>query len=140
MAREVKSKGRIITPKATREITILFYQKLNRGWTTFSEYPRSKLETLYACYRAQHFQHKQLDEEVKKEFVELVKRYYSDWMFHIKNPIFKNGPSFIPTLFWKKMVDKWMDGDQEVSINEIHVMNSLYLSCTLFNHYLLLFL
>ena len=70
-------------------------------------------------------------------------------MFHIKNPIFKkytekedhykNVPSFIPTLFWKKMVDKWMDGDQGVSINEIHVMNSLYLSCTLFNHYLLLF-
>ena len=40
---------------------------------------------------------------------------------YIKNPIFKkytekedhykNGPSFISTLFWKKMVDKWMDGD-----------------------------
>ncbi|KAL4628614.1 hypothetical protein ACB092_03G242400 [Castanea dentata] len=121
MAREGKSKGRIITPKATREITILFYQKLNGAWTTFSEYPRSELETLYACYRAQHFKHNQPDEEVKKEFVELVKRCYSDWMFHIKNPIFKkytekddrykNGPSFIPTLFWKKMVDKWMDGD-----------------------------
>ena len=88
---------------------------------TFSEYPRSELEILYACYRAQHFKHKQLDEEVKKEFVELVKRCYSDWMFHIKNPTFKkytekkdhykNGSSFIPTLFWKKMVDKWMDGD-----------------------------
>ena len=121
MARKGKSKGRIITPKATREITILFYQKLNGAWTTFSEYPRSELKTLYACYRAQHFKHKQPDEEVKKEFVELVKHCYSDWMFHIKNPIFKkytekedrykNGPSFIPTLFWKKMMDKWMDGD-----------------------------
>ena len=121
MAREGKSKGRIITPKATWEIIILFYQKLNGAWTTFSEYPRSELEILYACYRAQHFKHKQPDEEVKKEFVELVKRCYSDWMFHIKNPTFKkytekkdhykNGSSFIPTLFWKKMVDKWMDGD-----------------------------
>ena len=121
MAREGKSKGRIIIPKATREITILFYQKLNGAWTTLSEYPRSELENLYACYRAQHFKHKQPDEEVKKEFVELVKRCYSDWMFHIKNPIFKkytekencykNGPSFIPTLFWKNMVDRWMDGD-----------------------------
>ena len=27
MAREGKSKGRIITPKATQEITILFYKK-----------------------------------------------------------------------------------------------------------------
>ena len=80
---------KIITPKATREITILFYQKLNGTWTTFSEYPRSELKTLYACYRAQHFKHKQPDEEVKKEFIELVKRCYSDWMFHIKNPIFK---------------------------------------------------
>ena len=63
----------------------------------------------------------QPNEEVKKEFVELVKRCYFDWIFHIKNPIFKkytekedhykNGPSFISTLFWKKMVDKWMDGD-----------------------------
>ncbi|KAL0005476.1 hypothetical protein SO802_013037 [Lithocarpus litseifolius] len=42
-------------------------------------------------------------------------------MFHIRNPIFqkyekkedryKNGPSFIPTPFWKEMVDKWMAGD-----------------------------
>ena len=88
---------------------------------TFTKYPRFELETLYACYRAQHFKHKQPDEEVKKSFVELVKRCYSDWMFHIKNPIFKkyiekedrykNDPSFIPTLFWKMMVDKWMDGD-----------------------------
>ena len=52
MAREDKSKGRIITPKATREITILFHQKLNEAWTTFTEYPRSKLETLYACFIA----------------------------------------------------------------------------------------
>ena len=58
---------------------------------------------------------------MKKEFVKLVKHYYSNWMFHIKHPIFKNytekedryknGPSFIPTLFWKKMMDKWMDRD-----------------------------
>ena len=46
MAREGKSKGKIITPKATQESTILFYQKLNGAWTTFSEYPRSELETL----------------------------------------------------------------------------------------------
>ena len=84
MAREGKSKGRIITPKATREITILFYQKLNGAWTTLTEYPRSELETLYACYRAQHFKHKQPDEEVKKTFVELVRRCYSDWMFTLK--------------------------------------------------------
>ena len=53
--------------------------------------------------------------------MESAKNRHSNWMFHIKNPIFKNytekedryknGPSFIPTLFWKKMVDKWMDGD-----------------------------
>ena len=108
MAREGKSKGRIIIPKATWEITILFYQKLNGAWTTFSEYPIFELENLYACYRAQHFKHKQPNEEVKKEFVELVKCCYSDWMFHIKNPIFKkytekedpykNGLSFIPLL------------------------------------------
>ena len=78
IARKGKSKGKIITPKATREITILFYQKLNGAWMTFSEYSRSKLENLYAFYRAQHFKHKQPDEEVKKEFVELVKRCYSD--------------------------------------------------------------
>ena len=84
MAREGKSKGRIITPKATREITILFHPKLNGVWTTFIEYPRSKLENLYACSRAQHFKHKQPDEEVKKEFVELVKRCYSNWMFTLK--------------------------------------------------------
>ena len=89
MAREGQSKGKIITPKATREITILFHQNMNGVWTTFTKYPKSELETLYACYRAQHFKHKQLDEEVKKAFVELVKRYYSYWMFHIKNPIFK---------------------------------------------------
>ena len=65
MAREGKSKGRIITPKATREITILFHPKLNGAWTTFTEYLRSEHETLYACYRAQHFKHKQPDEEVK---------------------------------------------------------------------------
>ena len=28
-----------------------------------------------------------------------------------KKDRYKNGPPFIPTLFWKKMVDKWMDGD-----------------------------
>ena len=81
MAREGKSKGKIITPKATQEITILFYKKKKKTeWSLddFSEYPRSKLETLYACYRAQHFKHKQLDEEVKKDFVELVKHCYSD--------------------------------------------------------------
>ena len=118
MARESKSKGRIITPKATREITLLFHQKLNEAWTTFTEYPRSELKTLYACFRAQHFKHKQLEEEVKKAFVEFLKHRYFDWMFHIKKPIFKkytkkedhykNGPSFIPTPFWKKMVDEWM--------------------------------
>ena len=52
MAREGKSKGRIIIPKATREITILFHPKLNGVWSTFTEYPRSEYETLYACYRA----------------------------------------------------------------------------------------
>ncbi|KAK9989296.1 hypothetical protein SO802_029535 [Lithocarpus litseifolius] len=113
--------GKIITPKATREITILFHQKLNGAWTSFTEYPNSELETLYARYRAQRFKHKQPDEEVKKAFVESVKHRYSDWMFHIRNPIFqkyekkedcyKNGPSFIPTPFWKEMVDKWMAGD-----------------------------
>ena len=87
MAREGKSKERIITPKATQEITILFHQKLNGAWTTFTEYPRSKLKTLYACFIAQHFKQKQLDKEVKKAFVEYVKHHYSDWMFHIKNPI-----------------------------------------------------
>ncbi|KAK9987879.1 hypothetical protein SO802_028118 [Lithocarpus litseifolius] len=50
--------GKIITPKATREITILFHQKLNGAWTTFTEYPKSELETLYARYRAQRFKHK----------------------------------------------------------------------------------
>ncbi|KAL0012247.1 hypothetical protein SO802_007355 [Lithocarpus litseifolius] len=113
--------GKIITPKATREITILFHQKLNGAWTTFTEYPKSELETLYARYRAQRFKHKQPDEEVKNAFVESVKHRYSDWMFRIRNPIFqkykkkedryKNGPSFIPTPFWKEMVDKWMEGD-----------------------------
>ena len=68
-------------------------------------------------------------------------------MFRIRNPIFqkyeakedryKNGPSFIPTPFWKEMVDKWMKGDWEVSINEIHGINSLSLSLS--NHYLLIF-
>ena len=58
---------------------------------------------------------------MKKAFVELVKHRYFDWMFRIKNPIFqkykekegryKNSPSFIPTPFWKEMVDKWMKGD-----------------------------
>ena len=58
---------------------------------------------------------------MKKAFVKYVKHHYSDWMLHIKNPIFKkytkkedrykNGHSFIPTPFWKKMVDKWMDGE-----------------------------
>ena len=47
---KLKVKAEIITPKATQEITILFYQKLSGAWTTFSEYARSKLETLYACY------------------------------------------------------------------------------------------
>ena len=88
---------------------------------TFTKYPKSELETLYACYIAQHLKHKQPNEEVKKAFVESVKCYYSDWMFHLKNPIFKkytkkedrykNGHSFILTPFWKKMVDKWMDGE-----------------------------
>nr|XP_023892709.1 uncharacterized protein LOC112004713 [Quercus suber]XP_023892710.1 uncharacterized protein LOC112004713 [Quercus suber]XP_023892711.1 uncharacterized protein LOC112004713 [Quercus suber]XP_023892713.1 uncharacterized protein LOC112004713 [Quercus suber]XP_023892714.1 uncharacterized protein LOC112004713 [Quercus suber] len=42
-------------------------------------------------------------------------------MFRIRDTIFqkykakedryKNGPSFIPTPFWKEMVDKWMEGD-----------------------------
>ncbi|KAL0014014.1 hypothetical protein SO802_001083 [Lithocarpus litseifolius] len=119
---ETKDRGaRIITPKATREITILFLQKLNGAWTTFTEYPNSELETLYARYRAQRSKHKQPDEEVKKAFVESVEHHYSDWMFRIRNPIFqkyekkedpyKNGPSFIPTPFWKEMVDKWMVGD-----------------------------
>ena len=45
MVREGKSKGKVIIPKSTREITILFYQKLNGAWMTFSEYPRSELET-----------------------------------------------------------------------------------------------
>ena len=31
MAREGKSKGRIITPKATQEITILFYKKKKKN-------------------------------------------------------------------------------------------------------------
>ena len=66
MAREGKSKGKIITPKTTRENTILFYQKLNGARTAFSEYPRSELKNLYTCYRAQHFKHKQPNEEVKK--------------------------------------------------------------------------
>ena len=119
MARKGKSKGRIITPKATREITILFYQKLNGAWMTFSEYSRFELETLYACYRAQHFKHKQPDEEVKKTFVELVKRCYSDWMFHVKNPIFKkytekedcykNGPSFYHSFEKKWWINGWME-------------------------------
>ncbi|KAF3976312.1 hypothetical protein CMV_000487 [Castanea mollissima] len=50
--------GKIIIPKATQEITILFHQKLNGAWTTFTEYPNSKLETLYARYRAQRFKQK----------------------------------------------------------------------------------
>ena len=69
---------RIITPKATREITILFHQKLNGAWTTFTEYPNSELEILYARYRAQHFKHKQPYEEGKKAFIESVKHRYSD--------------------------------------------------------------
>ncbi|KAF3947138.1 hypothetical protein CMV_026690 [Castanea mollissima] len=55
--------GKIITPKATQEITLLFHQKLNGAWKTFTEYPNSELETLYARYRAQRFKHKQPDEE-----------------------------------------------------------------------------
>ena len=69
---------RIITPKPTREITILFHQKLNGAWTTFTEYPNSELEILYARYRAQRFKHKQPYEEGKKAFIELVKHRYSD--------------------------------------------------------------
>ncbi|KAL4632275.1 hypothetical protein ACB092_04G038000 [Castanea dentata] len=120
MAREGKSKGRIITPKASREITILFYQNLNGAWTTYSEYPKSEFETLYACYRAQHFKHKQPNEEVKKEFVELVKRCYSDWMFHIKNPIFNKYtekkdryrmvlPSFLHSFGKRWWINRWME-------------------------------
>ena len=62
-------------------------------------------------------------------------------MFCIRNPIFKkykekydrykNGPSFIPTPIWKKMVGKWMKEKWGVSINEIHVINSLDLSQTI---------
>ena len=78
MAREGKSKGKIITPKATREIPILIHQKLNGAWATFTEYPRFELETLYACCIAQHFKHRQPYKEVKKAFVEYVKHHYSD--------------------------------------------------------------
>ena len=56
---------RIITPKATQEITILFHQKLNGAWTTFIENSNSELDTLYARYRAQLFKHKQPNEEDK---------------------------------------------------------------------------
>ena len=112
---------RIITTKATREITILFHQKLNGAWTTFTEYPNSELETLYARYRAQRFKHKQPDEEVKKAFVESVKHRYSDWMFRIRNPIFRSTkrkkivtrmvlPSFLP-LFGKRW---WINGWGEI--------------------------
>ena len=41
---------RIVITKATREITILFHQKLNGAWTNFTEYPNFELETLYAQY------------------------------------------------------------------------------------------
>ncbi|KAL0002288.1 hypothetical protein SO802_016069 [Lithocarpus litseifolius] len=95
--------GKIITPKATREITILFHQKLNGAWTTFTKYPKSELETLYARYKAQRFKHKQPDEEVKNAFVESK--------YKKKEDRYKNDPSFIPTPFWKEMVDKWMEGD-----------------------------
>ena len=105
---KVKVKAESSYQKLLERLLFFFYQKLNGAWTTFSEYPISELENLYACYRAQHFKHKQPDEEVKKEFVELVKHCFSDWMFHIKNPIFKkytekedrykNGLSFIPLL------------------------------------------
>ncbi|KAL0017281.1 hypothetical protein SO802_004350 [Lithocarpus litseifolius] len=89
--------GKIITPKHTPEITILFHKKLNGAWTTFTEYPNSELETLYAQYRAQRFKHKQPDEE----------------KYEKKEDRYKNGPSFIPTPFWKEMGDKWMAGDWE---------------------------
>ena len=63
--------------------------------------------------------YKQPNEEVKKEFVELVKRCYFDWMFHIKNPIFKkytekedhykNGPSFLHSFGKRWWINGWME-------------------------------
>ncbi|XP_039116448.1 uncharacterized protein LOC120251861 [Dioscorea cayenensis subsp. rotundata] len=110
--------NRIITPKAISEIHVLFHQKINGPWTSYSEYPKSELDTLFARYLAVGFSHNQLEEEVKKAFENSVKCRYSDWMLRIRKPIFekhetredryKHPPSFIPSNVWKEMVDKWM--------------------------------
>ncbi|XP_039143956.1 uncharacterized protein LOC120281093 [Dioscorea cayenensis subsp. rotundata] len=110
--------NRIITPKAISEIHVLFHQKINGPWTSYSEYPKSELDTLFARYLAVGFSHNQLEEEVKKAFENSVKCRYSDWMLRIRKPIFekhetredryKHPSSFIPSNVWKEMVDKWM--------------------------------
>ena len=136
---------RIITPKPLERLPFFFTKNL-MALRQLLQNTQVLSETWYARYKAQCFKHKQLDEEVKKAFVESVKHRYSDWMFCIRNPNFqkykkkedryKNGPSFIPTPFWKEMVDK-MDGGRlggEYKWNTCHKF-----SHSLSNHYLLIF-
>ncbi|KAL0010507.1 hypothetical protein SO802_005615 [Lithocarpus litseifolius] len=113
MARKGRRKGKGISTNAGK--------KRGRGKAKGINAGDGEIEVEIYDGKAQRFKHRQPDEEVKNAFVESVKHRYSDWMFRIRNPIFhnyekkedlyKNGPSFIPTPFWKEMVDKWMEGD-----------------------------
>lgn len=115
---------RIVTPKAVSEIHVLFHQKINGAWISYSEYPKSELDTLFARYLAVGFSHRQTEEEVKQAFENSVRYRYADWMLRIRKPIFKkhqtrearykNPPSFIPINVWKEMVDKWMGANWQV--------------------------
>ncbi|KAK4847845.1 hypothetical protein QYF36_006454 [Acer negundo] len=75
--------GRIVTPVAVREISIIFYQNIIGPWIKYKEYPDEEQEALFARFKQIQCFH---------------------YTYRIAHP-----PDNVSPVVWKEMVDKWMD-------------------------------
>lgn len=116
---------RFITAEVTREISVLFHREITGPWITFSEYPQSELDTLYARFQEIDFKCNHSGELHRRAFKLVVSSNYSTWMYRLRNPIFKkyatqeerakHPPKEIAEPVWRLMVEKWSQPDWQVS-------------------------
>ncbi|KAK3219434.1 hypothetical protein Dsin_013404 [Dipteronia sinensis] len=112
--------GRIVTPVAVTEISIVFYQNITGPWIKYKEYPEVGHEALFARFKQiQRFRYTCIEEDLNAAFLKTVSNLYGNWMHRLRKPIFEkykspkeriaHPPDNVSPVVWKEMVDKWMD-------------------------------
>jgi hypothetical protein len=101
---------------------------------TFTEYPESELDTLFARFQELDFKCDHPVDLHRKMFEFTISKNYSNWMHRIRGPIFKkyltfeervrNPPTEVPRSIWKLMVQKWMTPKWQVSTYNMLILHN----------------